>query len=509
LTAADVTAGGLDPRRIAVRYFDDRSSGKNLGYLADGLTEALIEQLAPLRGLEVVSKDGVARYRGATTARDSIARALDVGSLIEGTVEDAGERVRVTVRFVDGASGVDVDRRSFDAPAANPLRLRDELAQQVATFLRQRLGEEVRLREQKSATRNVAAWVLVQQAEKSSKDADSLARSGDVAGSGRQSAKADSLLVRAEAADPSWAEPLVLRGWIVYRRSRVAEDPVHASPWIDAGLGHAKRALEREPRNARALELQGTVRYWRWLEHLAPDPRDAAVLLRSAEEDLRSAVALDSSLAGAWSTLSHLDYQKFDVVQAKLDAQRAYEADAYYSAADGVLWRLYTASYDLEQPVDAMHWCQEGRARFPANPLFIRCQIYAMTSRGGAHDVPRAWQLLRELQSVTPPQKWEFERLRTQIAVAAVIARAGLPDSARHVLSRSRGNPDIDPHRDLPYNEAFVRTLLGDKTEAIQLLKMYVATSPERRAELANETGWWFRELESDPRYQELAGTKR
>jgi hypothetical protein len=204
-----------------------------------------------------------------------------------------------------------------------------------------------------------------------------------------------------------------------------------------------------------------------------------------------------------------LDYQKFDVVQAKLDAQRAYEADAYYSAADQVIWRLYLASYDLEQPVDAKHWCEEGRARFPGNPRFVRCQIYTMTSSGGAHDVLKAWRLLSELQSVTPPQEWEFERLRAQIAVAAVIARAGFPDSVRHVLARSRSGPDIDPHGDLLHHEAFVRVLLGDKAEAIRLLKMYVAASPERRAELANDTGWWFRELRSDPRYQELAGTKR
>jgi eukaryotic-like serine/threonine-protein kinase len=507
--AANAGAGDLDPRHIAVRYFEDLSRGQKLGYLADGLTEALIDQLAPISGLQVVSKDGVARYRGTAIPRDSLARALQAGSLIEGSVEDAGERVRVSVRLVDGASGVDVVRRGFEAPAANPLLLRDELAQQVGTFLRQRLGEEVRLREQKSATENVAAWVLVQQAEKARKDADSLARRGDVAGSGRQFARADSLLATAEAADQGWVEPVLLRGWIAYRRSRLAEDPAHASPWIDGGLGHAERALERAPKHARALELRGTLNYWRWLEHLAPDPREASALLRTAEKDLRSAVSLDPSLAGAWSALSHLDYQKSDIVQAKIDAQRAYEADAYYSTADQILWRLFTTSYDLEQLIDAVHWCEQGRARFPGNPRFVQCQILAMTARMGAHDVPKAWQLLGELQQVTPPQQWSFERLKAQMIIAAVIARAGFADSARHVLLRSRGAPDIDPRRDLPYYEAFVRWLLGDTGEAIRLLKQYVAAYPERRADLARDQSWWFRDLRSDPRYEELAGTSR
>jgi tetratricopeptide (TPR) repeat protein len=244
-------------------------------------------------------------------------------------------------------------------------------------------------------------------------------------------------------------------------------------------------------------------------EHLAPDPGQAAALLRAAEQDLRRAVALEPSLAGVWSVLSHLDYQKSDIVQAKLDAQRAYEADAYYSAADVILWRLFTASYDLEQFVDAVHWCEQGRARFPRNPRFVQCQILAMTSSMGTHDVPKAWQLLGELQQLTPPQQWRFERLYAQITVAGVIARAGFADSARHVLLRSRGTPDIDPRRDLPYYEAFVRWLLGEKGEAIRLLKQYVAAYPERRVDLARDQSWWFRDLRTDPRYQELAGTSR
>jgi serine/threonine-protein kinase len=289
----------------------------------------------------------------------------------------------------------------------------------------------------------------------------------------------------------------------------LAEDPTHASPWIDVGLGHAERVLDREAKNARALELRGTLRYWRWLEHLTPDPQQATALLSAAVSDLRDAVAVDPSLAGAWSALSHMDYQHNDIIQAKIDAQRAYEADAYYSAADQILWRLFLASYDLEQFVDAVHWCDEGGRRFPANPRFVQCQIWLMTSKAKDPDVPRAWRLLGELEPVTPPQQWRYERLKAQIAIAGVIARAGLADSARRVLLRSRATPDIDPSRELPYNEAFVRTLLGDKDEAIQLLKQYVAANPERRPELAQDYTWWFRNLRSDPRYQALAGPSR
>jgi serine/threonine-protein kinase len=78
MTAAstvNTAAGGLDARRIAITYFDDASSGHSLGYLADGLTESLIDALDRV-DLDVVSAGGVAPFRNSTIARDSIARTL-------------------------------------------------------------------------------------------------------------------------------------------------------------------------------------------------------------------------------------------------------------------------------------------------------------------------------------------------------------------------------------------------------------------------------------------------
>src|SRR5438876_485782 len=206
------------------------------------------------------------------------------------------------------------------------------------------------------------------------------------------------------------------------------------------GLTLAAQALQLDPQNARALELRGTLRYWRWLLHLAPDPKEAAALLQDAERDLRAAVGLTPSLASAWSTLSHLDYQKNDITQAKIDAQRAYEEDAYLRVADQVVWRLFSASYSLEQTQDAVHWCAEGRRRFPKNPRFTECQLWAMTLRDVDPDVPKAWHLVTELRDLGPAQQAEFDRLRDQILVAAVLARAGAGDSARRLLARSRAD---------------------------------------------------------------------
>ena len=95
------------------------------------------------------------------------------------------------------------------------------------------------------------------------------------------------------------------------------------------------------------------------------------------------------------------------------------------------------------------------------------------------------------------------------MAVAAVIARAGQPDSARHVLERSRGDGEVDPTGELMQTEAYVRGMLGtprDRDEAFKLLKRYLTANPEHRKGYAEDNAWRWRALRDDPRYRELVG---
>src|SRR5439155_18843256 len=228
-------AGGIAQNRVAVLYITDASRDSSLRYLADGLTEPLIDRLSAIRALDVVSRNGVAPFRGRDVPRDSIARALAAGTLVEGEVEPVGPRARVTIRLVDGPSGADVGRRqSFELPVDAPLAIRDSLVNQATILLRERLGDEVQLREQHASTKNVAAWSLVQRAERLRKDAD--ARPNEALG---LSARADSMLADAERADPRWIDPIILRGQLLDRRARLTR----SLPALEQGIGHANRAI--------------------------------------------------------------------------------------------------------------------------------------------------------------------------------------------------------------------------------------------------------------------------
>jgi TolB-like protein len=501
---------GFDPKRIAVLYFADESRSHQLGPLAAGLTESLIDRLNQVQKLDVISKNGVKSFHSGSVDADSVARVLTAGTIVRGSVDTANARVHVEVHLVDGNSGTAFKNASFSRPVADLVALQDSLAAEVAGFLRVRLGEEVRLRERRASTRSTDAWLLYQRAERIRGDADSLARSGKTADGIAALSRADSVLAATEAADRTWLEPVVTRGWLAYRRSQL-ESGSNAAPWLDTALTHATRALQRAPTNPDALALRGTVHYQQWQLRLNPDPPALAALLQSARRDLETAVAADPSLARANITLSYLYYQTDDVPGALLAARHAYQEDAYLEDADKTLLRLFWGSLDLEQFTEARRWCGEGARRFPRNYTFVQCQIWLMATPAVPAEPSRDWHLLALLDTLAPAAQRPFVMAQARLLVAGALARAGLVDSARSVLRTARQgvSQDADPTQTLLSQEAYVRTLTNEPDIAIGLLKQYVAANPGHEFLQQAGTVWWWRDLRTNPRWREIGHTGR
>jgi serine/threonine-protein kinase len=457
-SAASTAPAGADPNRLAVLYFQRRGGSDSLQYLADGLTEALIHELSQVKGLQVISRNGVAPYKSVNVSPDSVGRALKVGTLVSGTLEQSGDRLRVTVALVNAATGAEIGNKTLERPRTEIFALQDDLAKEVSIFLRQQVGQEVKLHE--------------------------------------------------KALDLSWPTPAVQRGWLAYRRLDLAggSDQAYYSTWLAKGLEHAETALKLKPDDPEALELRGTLRYWQWVLNLGGGPAAAAKLIADAESDLRRAVAQDPNRAFAWAMLSHLLMRKSETAEGKLAALRAYEADPYLNEAPTILWRLFSSSLDLEDGVEAARWCDEAYRRFPGDPRFLECQISLLALPGQKPDVSKAWQLLEQNVKLYPPNQREFRQRRGQLLVAMALVRAGLPDSARSVALRSRSDATVDPTRELVYIEALLRNMLGDRDEALRLISVYLATNPQERPSMANDDTWWWRGLREDPRYRRLVG---
>jgi TolB-like protein len=502
-----IAEGGLDPRRVAVLYMGDVSEAGELDYLADGLTETLIDRLSQVSELRVVSRNGVEPFRGAGLEYDSIATVLDAGTLVDGTVEQTDGRVRVQIRMVDGNTGIDLARETLQMPGGDIIALQDSVAGEVERFLRPRIGEEIRLRDSRASAGNAEAWTQYQRAERARKRAAELTREADIEGAWDLYGEAESLAMEAAALDTGWPDPHVLAGEANYRKARfVAGNREEASALVDLGIGQVQEALKDEPSYPPALELRGTLSYFAFAIGLEEDPLRADELLESARSDLEQAVRRDPTLASAYSTLSHMRYRFEDISGALIAARSAYEADAYLDVADVILWRLYVGSYDQQLFQDARRWCDEGRRRFPDDPRFRECQLWLMTIPGTTGDPDLAWAVLDTLVALTPESDRAFEEARGRIAVAGVLRNANLADSAEGVLASARVGPEVDPERDLPGYEAAIRSITGDVNGAMDLLKDYVAANPEHSFRVGGNIHWWWTPLRSHPDYETVVG---
>jgi TolB-like protein/tRNA A-37 threonylcarbamoyl transferase component Bud32 len=474
-TTAPVSA--LDPTHIAVLYFDNEGGDSVVRSVANGLTEDLIDQLDQVEALSVISSNGVRPYRQSAVPPDSIARALGVGTLVSGTVSGSLDRLRVTVRLIE-PNGRQVDSELLEASAGDMHALRGELTQQVAVFLRQRLGREIQLRELRSGG-DARAWVQIWRAEDLRENARELYTAGDTAAAQRTFDGADSLLALAERLDPDWIQPLISRGWIVADRITLADARTDTAiaRWAPHGLALAQRALAMQPGHPPALELRGSMRFLQWL--YSGEANDAAAA--AAERDLRAAdVPENPSRARAQTKLSHLLWRRGSFAEANLTARRAYATDAFLTDAPAVLYRLYATSLMLRQWDEATDWCAQGYRRFPQQWQFTLCRLEMLTMPAGEPDPARAWLLLAEMKRATPPSEWSVLSPRWHAVIAGVLARADLRDSARQVLGAARRDAAGDPEMDI--YEADVRVLLGEEERALELLERYAASAPAQKA---------------------------
>jgi serine/threonine-protein kinase len=501
--ASDVV--DADPTHLAVLYFDDLSQQGTLRAVAGGLTEDLIDALGQVPALHVVSPNGVRPYLQRPAPPDSIGRALRVGTLVGGSVERAGDVLRVSVRLIDAGSGRQLQSRTMEYSFADLFILQDELAQEVSRFLRERLGREIMLREGRKGTRSVAAWEVTQEGAASREAARTLGAQGDAAAAKRALDLADSLFERASELDPRWPDPVVLRGWVVVDRMRLSEEPDSVVVWFRKGVKHADRALELRSGHPPALELRGTLRYRNWLES-GQEPAE----LRHAEEDLRAgAVPTNSTQARAWGTLSALLQASGKFAEANLLARRAYEADAFLTDSPDLLFRLYHTSVDIGKDQEAVRWCETGLKRFPEDWHFTYCQLVILAFRDSAQspadtkaDVGRAWDLVSRLERLGPTEERAVLLPRWQVRVAGVLGRAGLSDSAEAVIRRARAASPTD--REMDFFEAGARMLMGDREGTLRLLARDLEANPRFRSYVRVYPV--FRPLWSDPRFRALVG---
>lgn len=499
-----------DRRRIAVLYFDNLSPDEGIDHIADGLTEDLIDALSRVRGLRLISPNGVRPFRQKPAPVDSIARALEVGTVVGGSVSASGKIVRATVRLLDPRTGEQLDTQSIELPREEALGLRQAVVTQVATFLRQRLGQEVRLGEQRQETRSLAAWEAATRADELSRDGAAASNQFREADARDLLLRADSLYQAAQRLDPSWTAPTVGRGWVALQLSLVsslagAPDSLLSRRGVtpsvtmmQRAITFANAALKGSGEKAKALALRGYAK--QWLGTIgkvgAPD-----TLLRQAEADLRGALDERPDDARSWYALGEVLYADGRFPEASQALHNAYEGDAYLTEVRDVVGLLFFVSLNTEKFDEARTWCALGQTRYAEGARYTTCQFILLGWTGkSARDVSDAWRQIAAIErSEMGPalaSQWGFFRLMT----AAVAARAGLRDSARAIVNAARmgmrARPEADQALDV---DAYVQLLLGERVEATRRLTELLRQNPQARGQIVRSP--WFRDLVADPQF--------
>lgn len=280
LTEDVVPGGGI---AIAVLPFENLSeSGKQ--YFADGVHEELIAELSQGNALAVRSRTSTLQYRDREQALLDIANALSVDVVVDGSVREDGETVRVTAELIDAGSDENLWAGSIEKSlsVASLFEIQSEIAQEIATALKVTLGNDDTPRQERLPTENLDAY-----------DAFMLGKfhyrrqlPGDI----RESVLR---FEQAVALDPGFADAW---DWLAYAYNHAATGVGYLAPSeaYPKARTAALRALEIEPDLATAQSILGYIR--------AVYDRDWV----GAVADLERALELDPNDSGTVWSLAHV-----------------------------------------------------------------------------------------------------------------------------------------------------------------------------------------------------------
>ncbi len=138
-SAPSITASGPAETSIAVLPFRNMSADRDAEYFSDGITEEIINALTGIAPLRVAARTSSFAYKGKDTDVRQIGRELGVRAVLEGSVRQAGRRLRITAQLVDVASGYHLWSERFDREMEDVFAVQDEIARAIAGALHVKL----------------------------------------------------------------------------------------------------------------------------------------------------------------------------------------------------------------------------------------------------------------------------------------------------------------------------------------------------------------------------------
>ncbi len=447
-------AGAGRIRSLAVLPLENLSHDPNQDYLADGMTDELITDLAEIHALRVVSRTSVMRYRNTNEPLPQIAHELNVDAVVEGAVFSSGNRVRITAQLVQASSDRHLWARSYEANLDDALTLQDTVAREIAEAIQIKLTPNERLH-----------------------------------------------LANPRVVDPAAHSDYLLGLYFLNRRTQ---------PSIEKSIAYFNRAAAREPGYAPAYA--GLADAYLLLGFYGVEPQK---VMPKAEAAAHKALSLDDSLPDAYAALGAVEaIYGWDWARAGREFRRAITLNPNYAPAYhwyAVLDLVPQGRFD-----EALEQMKKAQALDPASPLMNTdlgwIYFIAGDDQRALEQFHQALQLdpnfLEALDRLTqfyfvrgPRDKAlaEWEKAGTVVGQTQLIAAvksayetSGYPAALREIARRTR----------LGYMGAMYCALAGEKARAFVALNLaYALRDPGLIYVKVDPT---LASLHSDPRFKKL-----
>jgi TolB-like protein/Tfp pilus assembly protein PilF len=304
-------------KSIAVLPFENLSDDKSAAYFADGIQDEILTKVANIADLRVISRTSTAKYKSKPEDLKTVSQQLGVANVLEGSVQKAGDKVRVNVQLIDARADSHLWAKTYDRDIKDVFTVESEVAQEIADSLQAKLSPAEASTLSAAPTKDPEAYDLFLKGEYEAHLAQSNLRPESFD-------QATSWYEQAIARDPNFAlaiarlvENRILRHWFAEFLSEtelaglrktidralaiapnLAEAHValgmvyyHGHREYDQSLAEFSRAVQLQPNNSQALEYLGYVhrRQGKWAqslvelrEALVRDPRNASLAANAA-----------------------------------------------------------------------------------------------------------------------------------------------------------------------------------------------------------------------------------
>jgi adenylate cyclase len=443
--------------RLAVLPLANISPDPKDEYFADGLTEELISALSRIQGIRVIARTSVLGYKASPKSVAQIGSELGVGSVLEGSVRKAGDRVRISLQLIDVASQEHAWAETYDRQLADIFAIQSEVAESTAKAIRVELSAGARDYIRRPPTSNLRAYELY-------------LRSGlrEGAPSTESYRHSRALLEEAIRIDPEFAAAHARLGNLFVQAAGDWE-PHHSA--FERARASISRALELDPQSSEGHGALANL--------VMQQDHD----WERARSEFERAIALNPSNTGSRVTYATLLGVLGDVAGAEAQLKEAVATDPASVAARLALVQHALLKGDVPLALERR---RELKAE-DVDPVWEHVSFaLAYAARGRTSDA-RA-----ELTAAGRP-KTPFER----IAHALVLGQLGDPADARGVLQDIEGDPEFGfVSRDFV---AALYAIVGEKERALELIGRTVEEG---------ESGLWLRynlpmfdSIRNDPRF--------